>query len=76
MSMTDEIDALLSDIDELQKTNMYLGCAKYKHEFRQLLRVICIGLIYIYVATHGMFRRAPTGHDLLLYMYVAYLYRQ
>jgi hypothetical protein len=77
MSMADdEIQAMLTNIDELQKTNLYLGCAKYRREFKQLLRVICIGLIYVYVATKGMFRRSPpTGHDLLMYIYVAYLYQ-
>ena len=68
-----DIDMMLDDIDRLRNTALLLGNIKYQEDVRTMLKVICFGLIYVFVATRGMRRVHPSGHDLLLLLYVSYL---
>ncbi len=70
----EDIEAMIQDINELQKINKRLGEIKQYTEYMLLLKCFCIALLCVFVATKGWVRvlqSRPNGHDLLFIIYAA-----
>jgi hypothetical protein len=72
------IDTLLREITALQQMSEYFGRLKLHSEYLLLIKITAFGLLYIFVLTKGWQRckkMKPSGHDLLLLLYVSYIFQ-
>jgi hypothetical protein len=71
--MTVDIDDILMNIDSLRAEMTHLGRLNARKKYIFMFRLTFVALCYIYACTGGYQRPQPSGHDLLFYIYLAYI---